>query len=200
MKVCAEGEGVCAAVAGGGARRRGGVRHGRPTRAAAGWGAWVARAREMGVGEGELVFELHLRLGLPLVQVADVLGLELPVVQGLWGEGCAVRRVPEPRCEADFTGLREQVGTALWQTVEATFSGLWLGAGGAVADRPGEAGPLSSPMLGIRLKALKQIVELYDLDGGGQAEACRAEPYSTPEEIAELVRVRLLELHGVVEG
>lgn len=145
-----------------------------------------------------MVFELHVRLGLPLMQVADVLGLELATVQGLWEQGCAVRRVPEPRCEADFVGLREQVGTALWQTVEATFSGLWLGACGSAggAEGPGDGGAATSPMLGIRLKALKQFVELYDLDGGGQSEVCRAEPYSTPEEVAELVRARLLELHG----
>lgn len=192
--------GVSAAGSGRLSRRGGGrVRKGRPTRLAAGWGAWVARARVLGVGEVELVFELHLRLGMPLALVAEVLGLELKVVQGLWVQGCEGRKVPEPRCEADFVSLREQVGTALWQTVEATFSGLWLGACGAAggAEGPGDGGAVTSPMLGIRLKALKQIVELYDLDGGGQSEMCREVPYSTPEEIAVRVRERLLELHGV---
>lgn len=140
----------------------------------------------------ELVVELRLCRGLPLLKVAEVLGLKLPMVQKLWrlsrGGAGAVGGVKAPKSEGDFAALREQMGMVLWQTLEATFTGLMPDANGEARKRP-------VPMLGVRIRALKQMAKLYGVDPKVKvkAETCRAEACATPEQIAGLVRERLEE-------
>ncbi len=107
-----------------------------------------------------------------------------------------------PQSEADFVVLRECLSLALWQTVEATFPEV-TDEGGKGNKKGGEDGSapvvstVTPPMLSVRLKALDQIVKLYDL--GREARPAAAAnagvpgpvPYATPEVIAELVRARL---------
>lgn len=166
---------------GGGARRR------RPARAL-GVRRWLARAQ--GLGQGltvpELVSELHVGRGLPLPEVAQVLGVSLQEVRRHRRRRVAADAVRGPQTEAEVTGLREQVGVALWETVAATFAGMALDGesegAGAPAPRP--------PMMVVRMRALKQMAKLYGVGrkkrgGDGVVKDC-----ARPEEIAELVRRR----------
>lgn len=175
-----------------------------------------------GVCVEEAVMELHVRRGLPLPEVARSLGLELPQVRGLWRTARAGLAAGAPQAEEDFTVLREQIGAVLWQTVECTFPPAVAGVGaaaaaGAAGSPMGTAGcelgqmvlpmtlparpaePPSAPMLTVRLRALDQLTKLYDV-GLSRPPAPGADdeegPYSTPAEIAEKVRARLLEIHG----
>ena len=149
---------------------------------------WLARARTLGLTPPQLVFELHVRQGVPLLTVAQVLGLGIEAVQAQWDEALAARAARAPQAEADFARLREHLSAVLWQTVEATYPD----AAQAVAS----AAP-SPPMLSVRLKAVDQIARLYDLTlEQTTAAAFPTLPYATPEEIAHDVRQRVLELHG----
>lgn len=143
----------------------------------------------------ELVVELHLCRGLPLRKVAEVLGVKVAMVQKLWREaqGRVAGGESAPQADADFAALREQVGMALWETVEATFLSDLMPEAGGEADakkRP--------PMLGVRINALRQIATLYDVKSKakGKADVCRAVVCATPGEIAGLVRKRLAERRG----
>ena len=159
---------------------------------------WLGRARALGLREPEdLVFELHVRQGLPLLVVAQALDLSLTAVRALWEVGRATRAAKAPKSEAEMAALREHLSAVLWQTVEATFPTVpLLGAAGEDLDEE-EPGPTSPPMLSVRLKALDQIAKLYDV-GGAQSAAAGGGPlpYATPEEIADEVRRRVLEMHG----
>ncbi len=155
---------------------------------------WLARARALGLTEAQIVFELHVRQGLPLLTVARVLGLGLEQARELWLQSRAARAALAPQSESDFASIREHISAALWQTVEATFPDVM-----ANADEDGDADPPAAatpPMLSVRLKALDQIAKLYDLSletsaaaGGGPL------PYATPDDIADDVRLRVLEMH-----
>ncbi len=163
------------AAGGGGQKRR------RPGRAL-GVRRWLAA---QGLGQGltvrELVSELHVRRGLPLREVAQVLGVSLKVVRKHRPRSGVAVAVRGPESEADFAGLREQVGVALWETVAATFPEMMVDA------ESGEEGP-TAPMLSVRMRALKQMAKLYGVGrrkrGGDEVMRVCA----TPEEIAEGVR------------
>jgi len=120
---------------------------------------WLARAR--GLGQGltvpELVSELHVRRGLPLAEVAQVLGLSLETVRKHRPRKGAARAVRAAQSEADFTGLREHIGVLLWQTVTASFHEVILGA------ENGQGGPPAPPLLSVRMRALNQLAKLYDV-------------------------------------
>ena len=189
---------------------------------------WVVRARRRGLTVGELVAELHVRRGLPLGEVARVLGLEevgevwrlrqcREVPRVVLAEGAKAACLAKgPESEGEVKALREQVSLVLWQTVEATFPGGMPEAEGEKGKENGEQGgegavyafasvlPMATPpMLSVRLKALRQIAELHELGrkGGAGAGAVPVQvPYATPEEIGAAVRERLLAMHGGVEG
>lgn len=163
---------------------------------------WVRGARVKGLTGTELVFELHVRRGLALRKVAKVLRLGLGEVRGHWWEirvaqaALAPKRervLPSlaPRSEGDLVALRERVSVALWETVVETF---------AVPEEPvaGEdenegAALVTTPMLSVRLRALRQMASLYAVDCKGGAAAAAVVPVgcATREEIAEMVRERM---------
>jgi len=148
---------------------------------------WLARAQglEQGLTAPELVHELHVRRGLPLPEVAQVLGMSLEEVRKHRPQRGAAVVVRPPESEADFAGLRERIGVALWETVAATYP---AGNPGAVNAEVGAPVPKAA-MLSVRIRALKQIGKLY---GGGRkkkgGDGVQRE-YATPEEIVEAVRV-----------
>lgn len=183
---------ACAAGAGAAAAREPGAK--AAVWLPAGLRRWLERARSLGLRTEEVVFELHVRQGLPLLEVARVLGLGAQAVQDLWRLGRAAHAARSPQCEADFAGLREQLCAALWQTVEETFPGLLHEA---AEDDEDEAGArASAPMLSVRLKALDQIAKLYDVGLVQHTAAFAPLPYATPDDIAASVRERVLEMHG----
>lgn len=170
----------------------------------------------------EVVVELHVRQGRPLREVARVLGVDAAGMQVLWRRTLAHLAQLAPKEEVDFTAVREQICAALWETVECTFPKAPLPA--APAGKAPElhvgtdgqmelplrfslppapvlaAEPPSAPMLTVRLRALDQLAKLYDVGLARGASGADAEPderpYATPPEIAEAVRLRLLEMHG----
>ncbi|WP_397383456.1 hypothetical protein [Prosthecobacter sp.] len=154
---------------------------------------WLARARALGLTEPQVVFELHVRQGLPLLAVARVLGLGVEQARELWLQSRAARAALAPQSELDFTALREHISAALWQTVEATFPDVM-----SMADADEDADPpnaSSPPMLSVRLKALDQIAKLYDITLEQRPAAFAPLPYATPDDIADDVRLRVLEMH-----
>lgn len=155
---------------------------------------WLDRARGLGLTEPEVVFDLHVRQGLPLLDVARVLELGLEAVRGLWLQSRAARAAQAPQSEPDFTALREHIGAALWQTVEATFPDV-MSMADADEDADPPAAP-SPPMLSVRLKALDQIAKLYDITLETPASEHGPLPYATPEDIAVSVRERVLGMYG----
>ena len=161
---------------------------------------WLERARALGMREPqELVFELHVRQGVPLLVVAQELDLSLQAARRLWEECLAERAARAPKSELEFTMLREHLREVLWQTVEATYPQVSLLGEEADAEEPKakgkEPGQPLPPMLSVRLKAADQIARLYDLGLVQSATGTGPLPYATPEEIAESVRLRLLEMH-----
>lgn len=164
---------------------------------------WVRRARVKGLTGPELVFELHVRRRLALRKVAKVLRVGLGQVREHWWESREARAAlaaPKPervlpvldrQSETDLVALREEVSVALWETVVATFAVPEVRLN-AVEEKEGGDGavPVSPPMLSVRIKALRQMVELYDLECRGRDTALIS-PYATPEEIAEMVRERM---------
>lgn len=155
---------------------------------------WLVRARALGLTEPQVVFDLHVRQGLPLLEVARVLGVGLEAVRELWLQSRTARAALAPQSELDFTSIREHIGAALWQTVEATFPDVMsmADADDEDADPPG---PSSPPMLSVRLKALDQIAKLYDITLEQRPAAFAPLPYATPDDIADDVRLRVLEMH-----
>ena len=155
---------------------------------------WLDRARGLGLTEPEVVFDLHVRQGLPLLAVAQVLGLGVEAVRGLWRQSRAARTAQTPQSEPDFIALREHIAATLWQTVESTFPDvMWMAEADEEADPPGAPTP---PMLSVRLKALDQIAKLYDITLETPGSDQGPLPYTTPEDIAVSVRERVLGLFG----
>jgi hypothetical protein len=171
-----------------------GVRR-RPARAL-GWRRWLAH--EHGLGQRltvrELVFELHVRRGLGLREVAGVLEVSVEAVR----EHCPPRKegaaLRAPQSEADFAGLRELVGVALWQTVAETFAPEVMVDADAENEKAGPHAPPRLPLVSTRIKALKQIAKLYDLRWKSRTRDSGLVPVpcATREEIAEVVRERSL--------
>ena len=178
--------------------REGGVRTGRRVKMAS-LRRWVRGARVKGLTGTELVFELHVRRGLALRKVAKVLRLGLGKVREHWWEirmaraALAPKRervLPSlaPRSEGDLVALRERVSVALWETVVETFAGSEVSLSG---EDEGTA-LVPAAMLSVRLRALRQMASLYDVDCKRGAAAAAVVPVgcATREEIAEMVRER----------
>ncbi len=184
--------------------REGGVRARRRVKMAS-LRRWVRGARVKGLTGTELVFELHVRRGLALRKVAKVLRVGLGVVREHWWEirearaaQAALEDKPErvrpplaPQSERDVAALREHVSVALWETVVATFAVPEGRLEAEGEDDDAERAALPSPsMLSVRVKALRQMARLYDVDCQGRTAAAAVVPvsYATPEEIEESVR------------
>ncbi|MHB1081363.1 MAG: EF-hand domain-containing protein [Prosthecobacter sp.] len=178
--------------------RGGGVRAGWRVKMAS-LRRWVKRARVKGLTRTELVFELHVRRGLALRKVAKVLRVGLGEVREHWWEirvaqaALAPKRervLPPlaPRSEEDLVALRECVSVALWETVVGTFG---VPEARVEGENEGEA-LVPAPMLSVRLRALRQMARLYDVDCQGRVAAAEVGRVAcaTPEEIAEMVRTR----------
>ncbi|WP_395732198.1 hypothetical protein [Prosthecobacter sp.] len=167
---------------------------------------WVRAARRRGVTGPGLVYELHVRRGLPLPEVAVMLRVSLREVRRYWrqhrAECAGVAQAakpprilpPLPRSKEDVVALRERVGLALWETVVASFGegpGKSEGGDGAVPEPP------SMALVSVRLKALRQMGRLYGVSDrrrgkrGGRAAEVGPQVCAAPEEIAGLVRERL---------
>lgn len=175
----------------------------RPVKAAS-LRRWVRAARRRGVAGPGLVYELHVRRGLPLPEVALMLRASLREVRRYWRQHrveCAnVKKAAKPprilpplapQSEGDLAALRERVGLALWETVVETFGegpGKSEGGDGAVTEPP------SMALVSVRLTALRQMGKLYGVSArsrgkrGGRAAEVGLEVCATPEEIAGLVR------------
>jgi len=85
--------------------------------------------------------------------------------------------------------MRERLAAALWAMVAETHSDTW-GESCQVAIQA------TAPMLSIRLKALDQLARLYGVNLPAQPHGEKAQPYTTPQEIAATVNQRILALHG----
>lgn len=178
-----------------GTGKRGGARPGagRRKRREAGW---VVVARKEGLTVTDLVRRLYLQRGLSLLHISRVLELSLEEVERHWKEGRAMQLEQAPKTAGDFTALREQISLALWQTVELTYAeGTFVqepkvaGVTDGDEKKEEEAVVPKAPMLGVRLRALKQLCELYGLGADGLAQKGETSAgYSTPEEIAGRVR------------
>ena len=170
----------------------------RPVKAAS-LRRWVRAARRRGVTGPGLVYELHVRRGLPLPEVALMLRASLREVRRHWrqhrAECAGVAQaakpprilLPLPRSKEDVVALRERVGLALWETVVAAFGegpGKREGGDGAVTEPP------SMALVSVRLKALRQMGRLYGVSTrrrvkrGGRAAEVGVKVCATPEEIA----------------
>ncbi len=145
---------------------------------------WVGKAQ--GLKMPDLVFELHVLRGLSLPEVAQVLDLGVETVRAHWPQRGTAGAWRAPQTEADVAGLREHIGVVLWETVAATF------AEGMADAKNGEAGAPAEPkpaMLSIRIRALKEIAQLYDVGPKKKRDDdCVPSVCATPEEIAESVR------------
>ena len=174
----------------------------RPVKAAS-LRRWVRAARRRGVAGPGLVYELHVRRGLQLPEVALMLRASLREVRRYWrqhrAECAGVAQaakpprilLPLPRSKEDVVALRERVGLALWETVVAAFGegpGKSEGGDGAAPEPP------SMALVSVRLKALRQMGKLYGVSArgqgkrGGRAAEVGLTVCATPEEVAEEVR------------
>jgi hypothetical protein len=94
---------------------------------------WLARARGLGLTEPQVVFDLHVRQGLPLLAVAQVLGLGLEAVRELWLQSRAARAAQAPQSEPDcFPAIGVQGGYRFGQFANRQryaigFLFLWSG-------------------------------------------------------------------------
>jgi DNA-binding CsgD family transcriptional regulator len=151
------------------------------------------RMKALGMHQRHVVFELHVRQGRSLQQVAVVLGLSYATVWGHWQHVLEDMVVHAPQDVKTLTATREQIAARLWATVEDTYLRAELSEEGELLEVELPATP---PLLSVRLKALDQIAKLYGLGLERCEGAEGVPPYAMPEEIAATVRARVLALHG----
>lgn len=155
---------------------------------------WIARRRGLGMTGREMVFELHVRQGRPLVEVAELLEMPLAEARVEWGLLRAEMAERAPRAEAEFTMLREQLAAGLWTVVEQSQP-----RERSLDDAGREVETAVAPcprLLALRLRALDQISKLYGVNLERPEEDHSPLPYAAPAEIAQEVRRKVLALHG----
>ncbi len=155
---------------------------------------------------------------MPLHQVARTLGVHLKRVSYHW---CGLQKqiaANAPRSPDDFAVLRERIAAMLWDTIALTIPPTQSSSSSnSITSRNSET-PAHSPatteivpiapsgliqhqassppaQLAIRLKALEQLARLYDLGLDSRAPGCIPHAYLTPDEVGELARDRILDLH-----
>lgn len=147
-----------------------------------GFDRWLERARGLGLGPGELVWELHVVQGRSLPATARLLGMPCAEAAELHAGGRARAGERAPKSDADFQAVREEVRDRLVSIIED-------------ASRA----PEDPRLLAIRQRACDQLADLYGLKmqrrGGAAAE--EAPPvYAPPEDLAALVEARVRNLYG----
>ena len=190
--------------------------------------------KRLGLTQPQIIWELHVRQGRPLLEIAESLDLDLPTVSHDWRTLREQTAERAPRNDADWLTLRERISETLWRTVEMTFdtgtpreketssatasskakaktkstaasiedededdnAAAAPHAAAAESTAPFPPPPPSAPILSVRLKALDQLAKLYGLTLDPADTTTAPKPYATPEDIAEAVRLRVLELHG----
>lgn len=149
-----------------------------------GFDRWLEHARGLGLGPGELVWELHVVQGRSLPVTARLLGMPCAEAAELHAQGRARAGERAPKSEADFQAVREEVRDRLVSIIED-------------ASR----GPEDPRLLAIRQRACDQLADLYGLKmqrrGGAGASAEETPPvYAPPEDLAALVEARVRNLYG----
>ncbi|MES2738377.1 MAG: hypothetical protein V4672_18800 [Verrucomicrobiota bacterium] len=156
---------------------------GRPFEAGAlpaGFEGWLAGAQALGLGPGEMVWELHVVQGRSVRETARLLGLAAGEVAALRGEmrTRAVERAP--RSEGDFQAVREELRERLVAILEDACRA-----------------PEDPRLLAVRQRVCDQLAELYGLKmqrrSGGEEPVQR---YALPEEMSAAVEARVNDLFG----
>lgn len=141
---------------------------------------WLDRAKQLGLHNKQLVWELHVVQGHSKSETARLLQLSVSRVWQCYEEVKRELLDRVPKTPEDFEQLREELKDRLISVLEDASKN-----------------PADPRMLAIRLKTLDQLAKLHGLnleapalqnDGAGQ--------YATPDELAELVRERALRIHG----
>ncbi|WP_395746622.1 hypothetical protein [Prosthecobacter sp.] len=81
----------------------------------------ILRRRVLGMYLRQQVFDLHVRHGQPLHQVARTLQISPRAVSNHWRRLQDQINQNAPQTPADYTALRERIASMLWATVEGTL-------------------------------------------------------------------------------
>lgn len=156
---------------------------GRPFEAGAlpaGFEGWLAGAQALGLGPGEMVWELHVVQGRSVRETARLLGLAAGEVTALRGEMRARAAERAPRSEGDFQAVREELRERLVAILEDACRA-----------------PEDPRLLAVRQRVCDQLAELYGLKmqrrSGGEEPVQR---YALPEEMSAAVEARVNDLFG----
>lgn len=157
---------------------------------------WLENRKVLGHTNRMVVVDLHVRKGKSLTEVAEALGITPQAVGQHWKDARQEIAAHAPTTEEDFIALREEMCARLRHTIEQTH--IWM----PVEDpKTGQEVMMEIPptpqTLAIRLKAIEQLSKLYGVNLEREAAATGPSPYAAPEQIAEDVKAKLLELHGV---
>ena len=159
------------------------------------------RFTTLGLTTRQVIFELHVRQGKRLIDVAHSLGLAASTVSEHWKairEDIAANASATPEMLAS---MRQVIAARLEATIEETYpqeedeeEGDDIDA--ETGEKISKEGKKANPaLLAIRLKALDQLATLYGVKLEQQPTTSDSQPYTTPAEIAESVKARILELH-----
>jgi len=156
---------------------------------------WQERQYALGSTQRMAIFELHVRQGKSITDIALMLGIGVPAVCNHWAIIKAELAEKAPSSDVDFISLREELAARLRATIDETHSFM------PVKDvETGEeimmGVPTEPKMLAIRLKAIEQLSKLYGVNMEREEAASGPPPYEAPEAIGEMVKARLLEIHG----
>jgi len=154
---------------------------------------WLQRVKTMGLSQRQVIWELHVRQGKPLLEIASILKISLEGVCNHWRHIRESIAENAPKTEADYIAVREELHAVLRQTIEETYQKAKIIENGKEIEL---SMPTCPKMLAIRLKAVDQIARLYGVNQEVQAVGTGTLPYATPAEIMDAVRQRVLALHG----
>lgn len=145
-----------------------------------GFRRFVRKQHAYGMCNRQSVWELHVKQGLTLTKVAEIMDLSIPRVCAMYREWREFLIANCPKTSNDFLAMREELNAQLDSVIND-----------ACADRK------DSRMMAIRLKAIEQKARLYGLNLEQKADGdSDGVPYATPDEIAEAVQKRAMEMHG----
>jgi DNA-binding CsgD family transcriptional regulator len=155
----------------------------------------LERMKTLGLSTRQAVFELHARQGRTLAEVAEIMGLTLSCIYQHWQAIKDDIVANAPTTPEQFTALREEIAARLFATIENTYARAEF-----VDETTGKATVIEMPpcpkLLAVRLKALDQLSKLYGVNLEQQAQDGAQPPYAAPDEIADEVRQKILDLHN----
>ncbi len=132
---------------------------------AAGFARWHDGARGLGLGAGEMLWELHVVQGRHLAEAARLLGLEHAQAVALLAERRALAGARAPRSEADFHAAREELRDRLLSILEDACRA-----------------PEDPRLLAVRQRVCDQMADLYGLKMARRGGAEETQPrYTGPE-------------------